>query len=83
MSLLFDVVKSFQGKDIDKSDADLYSKRVSICNNCPFQDWKTRSCGKLFVGGTVDYNGEKKKLCGCRILDKAQYKHDHCPLYKW
>lgn len=83
MSLLFDVIKKAQGKSIEKESNDLYNQRVSICNACPFQNVTTRSCGTLFVGGEVEYNGEKKELCGCRILDKAKYKDDHCPLGKW
>lgn len=83
MSLLFDVIKKYNGDSTEKVDNGLYKKRVSTCDNCPFLVHSTRSCGKLFLGGTVEYNGEQQELCGCRIDDKAKYKDDHCPLGKW
>ena len=83
MSLLFDVIKKAQGKDTDKVTVELYNRRIATCNGCPFLNRTTRSCGTLFLGGTVEYNGEKKELCGCKIDDKAKYKGDSCPLKKW
>jgi hypothetical protein len=83
MSLLIDIVKKAQGKSIDKVTVDLYNTRISVCNGCPYLVGKTRSCGKLMVGGEVEYNGEKMELCGCKIDDKAKYRSDKCPLGKW
>ena len=83
MSALIDLVKLSKGKPTDKVSLDLYNKRKAICHSCPFRKRITGSCGTLFVGGTVNWNGEEKELCGCITDDKNEYVHDGCPLGKW
>lgn len=84
MSLLIDITKSIQGKSIEKTNEDVQRSRLNTCEYCPFLEWGiVRSCGKFLKGGTVDYNGVKKELCGCNIDDKVKYMDDKCPLGKW
>lgn len=83
MSLLIDLTKSVRGKDISKVSNQVYAKRVETCAACPFLNKTTGSCGTLFKGGTVDYEGQQMELCGCIVKDKAKYADDGCPLGKW
>jgi len=83
MSILFDAIKTVQNKPIDKVSETLKNERLSKCESCPFMNKKTRSCGTLFMGGTIVHNGAVKELCGCRIDDKITYKDDACPLNNW
>lgn len=83
MSLLIDITKKVQGKSIEKVPNHVYKQRLIECKNCPFLNRTTTSCGTLLKGGTVDYNGEQKQLCGCIVTDKATYADDACPLGKW
>ena len=80
---LMNIVKTVKGKDITKVSPDLYDTRMRICENCPFFNKTTKSCGTLMVGGTVEYEGKEMELCGCHIPTKALYKDDGCPLGKW
>jgi hypothetical protein len=84
MSLLIDITKTLKGKPIEKANRQLQAERLDTCEYCPFLEWgRPRSCGKFLRGGTVDYNGQKKELCGCNIDDKVKYLDDGCPLGKW
>lgn len=85
MSLLFDIVKTAQGKSTEKAPIDLQERRLNTCEYCPFLVWgkRTRSCGKYMRGGTVQYKGRNMELCGCDVDDKVTYLNDGCPLGKW
>ena len=85
MSLLIDITKTAQGKSIQKAPKSLQESRLNTCEYCPFLEWggMVRSCGKFLKGGTVDYKGMKKELCGCNVDDKVKYLEDACPLGKW
>lgn len=83
MSLLIDLTKTVKGKDIEKVSPRIQQARMAVCNACPHQNKRFKSCGGLFTGGTVIHEGEQKELCGCYLPDKTTYKYDGCPLGKW
>jgi len=83
MSLLIDLTKTVKGKDIRKVSSEVQQQRMNVCDNCPYQNMRTRSCGGFLTGGKVIYEGEEKELCGCYLPDKTKYADDKCPLGKW
>lgn len=59
MSILFDVIKGFQGKDTSKVSDQERIKRTSICNTCPNLKFGT-NCGLCgcFVSDKASYKDE-------------------------
>lgn len=64
---IFDVIKDTVKGDVKKSDNDLITNRIAVCNICPELKPTFRICGK----------------CGCQIDAKSRYKQSTCPLGKW
>lgn len=64
---IFDVIKDTVKGDIKKSDNDLITNRIAVCNICPELKPTFRICG----------------ICHCQIDAKSRYKQSTCPLGKW
>lgn len=64
---IFDVVKDTINGTVEKTEANVSSKRIEICNICPDYKSSLRTCMK----------------CGCYIPQKVKYKEASCPLGKW
>lgn len=63
------VVKSIIYR-INNKNVDLYSIRISICNQCK---------DKI----NIPYVGDVCGICGCILENKARLNNEHCDLCKW
>lgn len=69
MSLLIDIVKKAQGKDIGKVDYVTKDYRLDKCRDC-----------EHLKSGLMGFHCGK---CGCPVEDKTSYKDEECPIGKW
>jgi len=83
MSLVFDAVKTVQGKDTTKTQEGTQKRRINACERCPFFNKKYRTCGSPVTGEKKIWGKEEVKLCGCFMDDKTTYEAESCPIGKW
>lgn len=64
-------------------DGETRKKRLDKCRACKHFVKKTQSCGTLLIGERVPYGKSTRKLCGCIMPLKTQFKAMGCPINKW
>lgn len=64
---IFDVVKDVVSGTVKRSDQNLASKRISICEDCSEMNKILRTC----------------KVCLCQCDAKTRFADASCPLNKW
>ncbi|QDP56706.1 MAG: hypothetical protein Unbinned3205contig1001_41 [Prokaryotic dsDNA virus sp.] len=62
-----------------KSNPEVQSKRIAICEACKHFRKKTRTCGTPVIGNKIG----SKRLCGCFMDLKTKLSFSTCPLSKW